>query len=175
MSILDEVHRVLDDNADIADAVTAIYSGPKRLAMYVIATGLDAIKAKRRRTNRRAIKREIGIGPRDFKRGVVTGSIVLTEAAKKRVRQHTERLFGPDGWMIGDLNIGDFTRDMLLSQAERERASAKGSLVNANIYVALAEPMKGNQTVRDVWKPERFMAIKSSTAKAAEGLRPTLQ
>ena len=152
-------------DGDIFVAAEAIYKGAKPLAIYVITVGLDKLKARRRATNRREIRREV---KPEFKQGKTYGSVVLTPQAKKRLSDSAQRLFGKDGWDIGDLNIGYFTREDLLAQASKERASAKGHIRNARFYEALAEPMKPGQIVKDYWKPEAASKIKTDIWQKSE-------
>lgn len=160
-----------DADGSISEAAIAIYDGPKPLAMYVISVGLEHIKARHRATNRREIRREV---QPQFTQGKTVGSVVLTKQAKKRISDNTQRLFGKDGWDIGDLNIGSFTRESLLDQAARERSSAKGHIRNARFYEALAEPMKPGQLVKDYWKQEKAISVKNTIWKETEGQRPDL-
>jgi hypothetical protein len=158
-------------DGDLAEAALAIYNGPKKIALYVIEVGLGRFKAKQRRSNRRAIKREIRP---QFKAGRVTGSIVLTKQAKERVVRSTERLFGPDGWMIGDLNIGQFNAEMLLTQAEREEASAKGSVINARLYRAFAAELKPGETVQQHFTAADFARIRRRVQEQSKSMRAEL-
>ncbi len=152
-------------NGDIQIAAEAIYKGPKPLAVYAISVGLDKIKSRRRAANRREIRREV---KPEFKAGKTFGSVVLTPQSKKRLTDGAQRLFGKDGWDIGDLNIGYFTREDLLAQASKERASAKGHVRNARFYEALAEPMKPGQLVKDYWKPETATKVKEEIWQKTE-------
>lgn len=72
------------------------------------------------------------------------------------------------GWDIGEINIGAFTREDLLAQASKERASAKGHIRSARFYEALAEPMKAGQLVRDYWKPEAAIKVKEEIWQKAD-------
>lgn len=172
MSYKDEVLKVLDDAGNVvADAAAEILSGPKKIALYVIQIGLETIKSKRRRDRRRELRSEVRP---QFKAGPVTGSIVLTKQAKERVIKNTRELFGADGWMIGDINIGAMTKEQLLAQAHSELASAKGSIRNAQFYEALADPLQPGQRADSYWKPETATKIKRGIWKHTEGRRPDL-
>jgi hypothetical protein len=172
MTMQEEIHKILDRvDGDLNLATQIVYNGPKKLALYVIWIGLDYIKGKRRAIRRRELKRDIQL---EFKPGKL-GSFTLTAVSKKRIFEHTKDLFGANGWMIGDLNLGDFTKEALLTQAENEERSAKGHIFNAQLYRALADPLKEGQRVRDVWKSEDVAALKSSIMKEGEGKRPTLR
>jgi hypothetical protein len=170
-SYRDEVIKTLAEADSISAAAEAIHSGPKKIALYVIALGLETLRAKKRRQRRRELRSEIAP---QYTKGRTTGSVVLTAASKKRLVKRTKELFGDDGWQIGDLNLGDFTKEALLSQAAAERASAKGSIRNAQFYEALAEPLQPGQTCRTYWKSETAHKIKSGIWKETEDHRPAL-
>lgn len=157
---------ILAAGGNIPIAAEAIYAGPKPIALYVISIGIEHLKARQRATNRREIRREV---QPEFKAGRTSGSVVLTPQAKKRLTASTQRLFGKDGWDIGDLNIGNFTKEGLLDLAAKERASAKGNIRNARFYEALAEPLKPGQIARDHWKPEAATEIKTKIMRETEG------
>jgi hypothetical protein len=156
---------------DVSVAALAVYNGPKTLALYVLAVGLEHLKARKRATNRREIRREI---KPEFKRGKTYGSVEFTPRSKKLLFESTQRLFGKDGWNIGDLNLGGFTREGLLELAARERASAKGHIRNAQFYEALADPMKPGQLVKEYWKPEKANEIKNKIWRETETKQPAL-
>lgn len=174
MSYRDEALKTIEAAGGvIADAAALVYRGPKMVAMYVLMVGLETIKSKKRRERRRELKREI---QPVLVKGRVTGSVrpVFTPAAKARLLRATQELFGDDGWMIGDLNLGDFTKEQLVAQAVKERESAKGSIRNANFYEALAEPLQPGQLARDYWKSETAHKIKERIWKDTEGRSPDL-
>jgi len=171
--MLEDVHKILDsvDN-DIELAAEKIHGGKKDILLYVISVGLDHIKAKRRANRRRELRREV---QPQFRTGKTAGSIELTPKAKERLFNSTKELFGNDGWKIGDISLGDFTKEDLLLQAAAERKSAKGHILNADFYEALAEPMKDGQRVRQYWKPEDAAKIKGKIWKEGESRRPELK
>ena|SRR5271166_5888394 len=171
MSYRDEVLKVLSQHENIADAAEEIYGGPKVIAIYAIQIGLERLKAKKRRERRRELKTEIRP---QFTAGKTTGSIVLTKASKERLLKQTQQLFGDDGWKIGDLNLGEFTKEQLFAQATAERSAAKGSIRNAQFYEALAEPLQPGQKARDYWKSETAHKIKLGIWKETEPRRPDL-
>lgn len=172
MSYRDDVIKTLTDaDNNIGNAAAVIYDGPKKIALYVIQLGLETLKAKKRRQRRRELRAELRP---QFTAGRTTGSIVLSKASKERLVKQTKELFGDDGWQIGDLNLGDFTKEQLLAQAVAERSSAKGSIRNAQFYEALAEPLQPGQTARTYWKSETAHKIKSEIWKDTEGHRPAL-
>ena len=171
MNYQEDVQRILNETANINDAAVAIYSGPDRLAIYVITIGLEALKSRKRRERRRELRTEL---QPQFKSGRTTGSVVFTEKTKKTLLKKTVNLFGDDGWQIGDLNLGDFSKEQLLAQAIAEENSAKGSLRNAKFYRALAEPLQPGQLARDYWKPETAYRIKGEIWKGSSEKRPDL-
>ena len=171
MSIRDEVLKVIDEADDVASAAVTIYNGPETISMYVIHIGLETIKAQKRRSRRRELRTEVSP---QYVRGRTTGSVVLSKESKKRLLRHTQELFGDEGWMIGELNLGSMTKEGLLSQAASERASAHGSLRNAQFYEALAEPLQPGQMAKDYWKSETAHKIKRGIWKDTEGQRPAL-
>jgi hypothetical protein len=172
MSNRDYVLKILEEvDGDISEAATVIYKGPKQIAFYVITLGLEWMKSKQRRERRRELRTEV---KPQFTPGPVTGSYVLTKSAKKRILRHTQELFGDNGWKIGDLNLGEFTKEQLLAQASAERASAKGSIRNAQFYEALAQPLQPGQMAKDYWKSETAHKIKSGIWNQTEDSRPDL-
>src|SRR6266567_475040 len=171
MSLRDDVLEIAsENNNDLPTTATAIYR-IRTLAMYVILIGLQTLMRKKRATRRRELRTEI---KPQFKPGKVTGSVVLTEPAKKRLLAVTQRLFGDDGWMIGDLNLGHMTKEGLEAQAQNERMSASGSLRNAEFYEALAVPLQSGQMVQEYWKPETAGKLRARIWKDTEGRSPTL-
>jgi hypothetical protein len=172
MTMKEDVLKILDASDDVQDAANTIYQGPKSLAIYTITVGLDKLKSSRRRTRRKELRDEV---KPQFKQGPTVGSVVLTESAKRRLAANARDLFGPDGWMIGDLNLGNFTKEQLLSQAENERKSAKGSLRNASFYEALAEPLVPGQQAKDYWKLADAQRVKASVWKDTERRRAALE
>lgn len=172
-SYRDEAIRVLEEcDQNIADAANAIYAGPAKIALYVIQLGLETLKSKQRRNRRRELRTEV---KPQFRQGRSTGSVILTKASKERLLKRTKELFGENGWMIGDLNLGDLTKEGLLAQAVAERASAKGSLRNAQFYEALAEPLQPGQLAREYWKSETAHKIKRDIWKGTEDRNPDLR
>jgi hypothetical protein len=159
-------------DGNVSAAALDFYNGPKSLALYMLEIAVTHLKARKRATNRRSLRRVV---QPEFKKSGVTGRIVLTQRAKKRLTENTRSLFGKDGWDIGEINIGAFTREDLLAQAAKERASAKGHIRNAQFYEALAEPMKPGEVVRDHWKnPSKVTAVKDKIWRDTEGQQPTL-
>ena len=153
MSLLDDVHEIIDASRTTADAASKIYRGPKALALYVIETGLEHIRARRRATKRREFK--VVIQP-EFRPGRTTGSFVLTPRAKARLVDHARELFV--GWEINaTIRMGEATKEELLFEAKKLRASAKGNIRTAQFYEALAEPLKAGQRVRDYWRDENVV------------------
>ena len=62
-------------------------------------------------------------------------------------------------WCIGDVPLGDATKEFLVESAQAERKSAKGHLRNAVFYECLAEPMAAGQVVRDYWKEAKAVKL----------------
>ena len=134
----EEVLQLIEGTETLKEAADIILDGKRKIALYVLQIGLEHIKAAKRRERRRQLRQEV---KPQFQAGPVTGSYVLTKSAKKRLLRSTQELFGDDGWMIGELNLGDFTKEKLIAQAVAEEGQAKGSLLNAQFYRALAEPL----------------------------------
>jgi nucleoside diphosphate kinase len=139
--------------------------------LYVIAVGLDHLKARKRAVRRRELRR--AVRPK-FRAGRVTGSIELTAQSKKRLLQKTQELFGDDGWKIGAISLGNFTKEALLSEAANERVSAKGHVRTAEFYEALAEPMQSGQLVRDYWRQESAVEVRDKIWKNSESRKAEL-
>lgn len=150
MSYRDDVLKILEKK-DFDDAAVAIYNGSQNLAMYVILLGLNTLKAKHRRERRRELVAEIQPEYQSAKAG---GQPTFTIAARNRFVKIARDLYGPDGYMIGNVNIGNMTKEQLLAQAENEKQSARGSLRNAKIYEAIADPLKPGQKTKEYWKPD---------------------
>jgi hypothetical protein len=174
MSYREEALRIIEEaDGDLSSAAKTTYGKSRGLVLYVIELGLGTLKAKHRRTRRRELRATVQ--PQFMKKpGGVTGSVVLTPAAKKRLMQGARDLFGSDGWQIGELNLGSMTKEQLMAQAMNERASAKGSLRNASFYEALADPLKPGQMAHEYWKPADAHRIKREVWKDTEGSRATL-
>lgn len=171
--MIEEIHKILDGvDGDIELAADAVYDGPKKILLYVLTVGLDRIKAKRRARRRNELRRSV---QPQFCVGKTVGSIELTPKAKERLFKNTRELFGNDGWKIGDISLGDFTKEDLLLQAAVERKSANGHFLNADFYEALAEPLKDGQKVKQFWKAEDANRIKREILKKGEGRRPELK
>jgi nucleoside diphosphate kinase len=172
MTNKEKLQTVLSDHGgDLGDAAAEIYAGSKALAIYAIELALNHLKARTRATRRREIRRVV---QPQFKPGRVTGSFVLTDAAKRRLVKETQTLFSKDGWNIGEINIGDFTREDLLEHAAKERKSAKGHIRNAQFYEALAEPMAAGQKVSAYWKPDKALKVREDIWKNTESKSPAL-
>ncbi len=172
MSELNKIHKILDRvDGDIKLAAEIIYSGTKSLALYVIAIGLDHLKAKKRAARRRQLRR--AVQPR-YRAGKTTGSLELTTQSKKRLFRMTEDLFGDDGWKIGNISLGNFTKEELLAEAAAERSSAKGHIQTAEFYEALAAPLKSGQSVGSHWNPKAAKEIRERIWKKNEGRKATL-
>ena len=145
---------------DIHTAAVDIYGGPKKIAIYVIEIALEYLKSRERALHRREIRRQIGLAKATEERRH-TG-FGLSSPAKKKLLANTQKLFGHDGWMIGAINVQDFTREGLLDEAARERRKSGGHIINAQIYETLAEPMQPGQLVREHWTLREVAKIKKS-------------
>jgi hypothetical protein len=168
----EKVHKILDQvDGDIDLAAENVYASPKALIIYVITIGLEHIKAKRRANRRRELRREV---EPEFRPGRTSGSVEFTPQFKKKLLEKTQKLFGKDGWDIGEINLGSFTKEGLISMADSERKSAKGHIQNAQFYETLAEPLKPGQMVKDFWKPEAASKIKKEIWKKGEGRKADL-
>lgn len=64
-----------------------------------------------------------------------------------------------DTWHVGSKRLGDMTRDELAGAASDERARAKGHILNADFYEALAQDMNEKQTVRQKFKPDAVRKV----------------
>jgi hypothetical protein len=149
------------DNA-IDDAAAEIYSGPKKIAIYAIELALEHIKAKARALRRREIRRDIGLQSVNDDSGKRHTGYGLTDARKRKLLANTQKLFGNDGWLIGNINVQEYTREALLDEAARERRLSGGHIVNAQIYETLAEPMAPGQLVREHWTAKEIAKIRKT-------------
>jgi hypothetical protein len=173
MTIRDDVHRVLDEcEKNIGDAADIIYNSERMICIYVIKIGLESIQSKRRRENRRAIKQELRP---TYVKGRTTGSFQFSKKTKMRLAAIQDRVFGPDGWMIGNMNVGDLSKASLLAVADREELQAKGSVQNVRIYRALAEPMTDKQTVREAWSKKEFHRLAQEIRKSTDEMQVDLR
>lgn len=117
------------------------------LLLYVINVGLDKILATARRNHRRAIK--FTIAPEYT---VEARAVRFSPDTIKRVHAHSVQFLRD--WYIGGIALGDLTKEELLAEAEREKRSGTGHLVNARIYEILAEPLHPGQKMRDHWSED---------------------
>src|SRR5262249_34183590 len=159
------------EGGDITAAAEFVYGSRKSLAIYVLVIGLETIKASIRREHRRELKATI---KPQFQSGPVSGSIVFTKKTKQRIARHAARLFGPEGWAIGDVLLSDFTKEQMIERAEKERRSAKGNLQNAQFYEALAEPLQPGQLVGAYWNPETAGRLREKIWTDTESKEPRL-
>lgn len=163
MTMKEAVYKLLDKvDGDLDLATAMVYEGPKKMALYVLWIGLNTIKAQRRSITRRDIKKAI---KPELKPGKKIGTVIFTEKTKEKIFASTRDLFGDNGWKIGNISLGNYTKEDLLAQAVTEERSARGMMFNADFYRALAEPMETGQLVRDYWKPEDLSKIKDDIAK----------
>jgi hypothetical protein len=170
LKMKEKVEKILSKfDGDVAAAAEEIYQGSRAVATYVLIVGLEHMKARARSLRRREIRRDIGLQPVTSEDKANT-SFGLPKKAKEKLLANTKKLFGSDGWMIGDIDIQNYTREALLQEAERERRLSRGHIVNAQIYETLAEPMKPGQTVSQYWTKE---AIKKVEKKIKGGHEET--
>lgn len=172
MSIKEDVYEVLDEHDNIVEASTAIYKGSKAVCLYVIQLGLEHVTSRRRAIKRRelraVIKPEFIAAPSG-----VTGRVILTKRAQTRIVENARELFA--GWMINaTISLGAATREDLLVQAENERSSAKGHIRNAELYEALADPLKPGQRADAYWTPKAVQKVKDKIWNTTEDKRPDL-
>ncbi len=166
-----EIHEILDSvGQDTTQAANVIMRRDrhKNLIRWLVETALIHVKAQARAQRRRQFRREIEPGYQVMFNG--SKRLELTESAKERLKAATKKLFGRDGWQIGDVNIGDFTKEALIEEADRERRLARGHTRNAEFYEALAAPMEPGQYVRDYWTPERVVDLRNSRKGRGESL-----
>lgn len=155
------------------DAVMAIYTGDKDLALYLINLGCDNIERGARATKRRELRRLV---QPDFTRhpSGIKSRMIMTKKTQQNVIDNAKKLFGE--WMINaSISMGEATKEDLLVQAQRERASANGHTRNAQFYEALADPMKPGQTVAEFWTPKNAQKLKEKIWKDSDEKRPDLR
>jgi hypothetical protein len=158
-------------DGDLDVAAMRIFEGPKATAIYVIRVGLEHMKSRHRAGRRRELRREVR--PK-FQAGKTHGSIELTPQSRKRLFGMTQELFGEDGWKIGEISLGNMTKESLLDQAGRERQSAHGHVRNAQFYEALAEPLRSGQCVHEYWNPETATKLKKAIWDRSKGKKAEL-
>lgn len=171
MSMRERALATVDSKPSLRDAAETILMGPRDLAIYTIIIGLEHLKAVARRERRRSLRREIRP---EFRAGRTTGSVVFTDRAKKRIVEHSQKLF--DAWQINaTISLGNATREELLRMARAERSSAKGHIRTAMFYEALAQPMKPGQRMRDYWETKSdVVKVKNRIWRDTEDARPLL-
>lgn len=165
MSHRDKVLEILESTKDVREASEYIYKrAPRELALYVITVGIDRLKAVKRRSVRRELKREVAP---QFQKGRVTGSVVFTPKTKQRIVEHAQRLFVD--WQIdANITLGNATKEELLAKAQAERSSAHGHIRTAMFYEAIAEPLKSGQRAHEYWSKERAVEVKRKIWKETE-------
>lgn len=170
-SLREKVLSILENTEDVNEAALYIYKQAGRdIALYVLVTGLERIKAVKRRNTRRSFKRDIN--PR-YRKGRVTGSIIFTDKTKQRIVEQSQRLF--DEWHIdARITLGNATKEELLEKAAAERSSAHGHIRTALFYEAIAAPLKAGQRAHEYWSRERAVAVKREIWKETEGATAAL-
>jgi hypothetical protein len=154
----DDIQRIVDQNLDLADAAAAILSGPRHLAIYCIRLGLEQLLNRRRAIRRRELR---AVVQPEFTKapGAITGRVVFTKRAQKRIIDNARELF--DGWMINaTISLGEATKEDLILQAVAEENSATGHIRNAQFYRALAAPLGDGQRAADYWTPKRVRKLR---------------
>ena len=155
MSLKEDVLRIIDNSADLRAAAEKIYRGSKDTAIYVILVGLERISQRADAAVRRQMRRTV-INPQ-FVKGRTYGSVKRTRGSIRRAAAAARDLFV--SYKIAGISIGLYTKEQLIEQAVKERASAKGHLRVAVWYEALAEPMANGQTVKDYWVSEEAIEL----------------
>jgi hypothetical protein len=165
----DETLKIIDEADDLDGASATILSGPKSLALYCIQLGLEHLTNRRRAVKRRELRAVVQ--PEFTQVKGITGRVVLTKQAQKRIVANARELF--DGWMINaQISLGDATKEDLLMQAVAEENSATGHTNNARLYRALAEPLKEGQRAADYWTPKQVQKLRGKFRD--EGQQPPL-
>jgi hypothetical protein len=166
----DDIQRIIDQNLDLADAAAAILSGPRHLAIYCIRLGLEQLQNRRRAIRRRELR---AVVQPEFTKasGAITGRVVFTKRAQKRIIDNARELF--DGWMINaTISLGEATKEDLILQAVAEENSATGHIRNAQFYRALAAPLGDGQKAASYWTPKRVRDLRSKMDRRGDDDRP---
>jgi hypothetical protein len=133
---------------DINKAIDFILKSEKDkdLIYHTMRHGVRSILASDRRRTRHDIK--LSIQPQ-FSANLSGTGIQFSKETVGRImargRQFTEE------WRIGNLVLGNLTKEELLEEARKENKSGAGHILNAKIYTALAEPLDSDQKLRDYW------------------------
>ena len=105
-----EVHEILDSvdqNTEEATSIIMKRERHKHLIRWLVETALVHIKAQARAQRRRQLRREIEPGYQVMFKG--SNRLELTESAKERLKAATKKLFGRDGWQIGNVQTARYT------------------------------------------------------------------
>lgn len=137
--------------------VAALIAGPKELLVYVLYAGIRSIAAKGRHKKRRDLKRTM-VDP-NFAKGRRKHDyrVTLSAGARRKLKSASEKLFAT--WCIGGYPLAEYTKEMLESEASKERSSARGHSLNAMFLERLAKPMAANQTVPEYWQSVKAVEL----------------
>lgn len=141
MELRRKVLDVLDRTRSRQAAARAIYKD-RPLALYAIEIGLMRIASDRRKIQHRNIKRAI-LEPEEARSDGFIPRVLSRKTIERMTKRHLNQVLA---WRIGSLDIFHATKADMLSEAAKERVGAKGKILNALIYEALAKPMNDTQT-----------------------------
>lgn len=160
MSTLFEQVEKLIKNKSVDAAVNAILKSNASVRQFVIKVGVEHLQSKQRAQKRRILHRET-INP-TFATSTTPSSVKpvnLSTKTRNILMKEAENLFIE--YKIGGYNLGDFTKEMLIAEAEKEQRSGQGHFLNAAFLSRLAEPMVAGQKVPDYWEsPEAVKLIR---------------
>lgn len=167
-SYKERVWKLIGESRDYVAIAAKIYGGEKALALYVMQVGVETLAAKRRRSDRQELRSTVVKDDFVKRPGGPAYSVKPSRRSMDRLGKVVADFF--HRWKIGALDLGDATREDLLAEANKERASSKGHLRNAVFYEKLAEPMEPGQRTRDYWKSaEAVKLIRDELWRDTEG------
>jgi hypothetical protein len=141
------------------------------LVVYLIHNGLVRIATKMRKSTRNQIKKDL-IDPEFIQHGEDKPKPKLkikVEASERTKQRLLSGIFLE--WKIGSTQLGDATKEELVSAAYAERKSANGHIINAMWYEHLAQPMHDGERVAHHWKEKAAMLLRTDLLRQAENKR----
>ncbi len=130
-------------------------SSDTTLQSYVMQIGVESIASKRRAFDRRELRHEV-INP-DFVNKVRRKRPPMSRKEADKLATATLNVF--QKWRIGEIALGDATKQKLLAEANAERHAGNGHMLNAEFYEILAEPMNDSETVAQHWKSAKTVDL----------------
>lgn len=157
--MIDEILKLHDEYKDVNKTAAVLLSGArtnKQILLFLIKLGLSRIIRRQRAKVRREIHATI-LNPQFVKGSATIKQTKLSAGAIKKLQNYAQELY--TAYRIGGYALGEFTKEMLLNEAHKERMSGKGHIRNALWMEKLAEPMHDGQLVPEYWKSPHTVAL----------------